>query len=85
MSEIVVPEKSKELFKKVIEEQLRMGSKKTRVSISKELLKSILYWENENLETNDIIYLNVENGVVKSAEIEYEDFYDGNQIKLIEE
>ena len=56
-----------------------------RVSISKELLKSILYWENENLETNDIIYLNVENGVVKSAEIEYEDFYDGNQIKLIEE
>jgi hypothetical protein len=56
-----------------------------RVSISKELLKSILYWENENLETNDIIYLNVENGVVKSAEIEYEDFYDGNSIKLIEE
>ena len=56
-----------------------------RVPISKELLKSILYWENENLETNDIIYLNVENGVVKSAEIEYEDFYDGNSIKLIEE
>ena len=56
-----------------------------RIEISKELLKSILYWENENLETNDIIYLNVENGVVKSAEIEYEDFYDGNSIKLIEE
>jgi hypothetical protein len=56
-----------------------------RVSISKELLKSILYWENENLETNDIIYLNIENCTVKSAELEYEDFYDGNSIKLIEE
>jgi len=56
-----------------------------RVSISKELLKSILYWENENYISNDIIYLNVENGIVKSAEIEYEDFYDGNSIKLIEE
>jgi hypothetical protein len=56
-----------------------------RIEISKELLKSILYWENENLETNDIIYLNVENGTVKSAEIEYEDFYDGKSIKLIEE
>jgi hypothetical protein len=42
--------------------------------------------ELENLETIDIIYLNVEkNGTVKSAEIEYEDFYDGNSIKLIEE
>jgi len=56
-----------------------------RVEISKELLKSILYWENENYISNDIIYLNVENGTVKSAEIEYEDFYDGNSIKIIEE
>ena len=56
-----------------------------RIEISKELLKSILYWENENYISNDVIFLNVENGVVKSAEIEYEDFYDGNSIKLIEE
>jgi hypothetical protein len=56
-----------------------------RVTISKELLKEIIYWENENYISNDIIYLNVENGTVKSAEIEYEDFYDGNSIKIIEE
>jgi hypothetical protein len=56
-----------------------------KVTISKELLKSILYWENENYISNDVIFLNVENGIVKSAEIEYEDFYDGNSIKLIEE
>jgi hypothetical protein len=57
-----------------------------RVSISKELLKSILYWEEEeNCISNDIIYLNVENGVVKSGELEFEDFYDGESIKLIEE
>lgn len=57
-----------------------------RVSISKEMMKNILYWEEEeNCISNDIIYLNVENGVVKSAEIEFEDFYDGESIKLIEE
>ena len=57
-----------------------------RVSISKELLKNILYWEEEeNCISNDIIYLNVENGIVKSGELEFEDFYDGESIKLIEE
>jgi hypothetical protein len=85
MSEIIVTEKSKELFKKVIEEQLRMGSKKIKIEISKDLLKSILYWENENNISNDIIYLNVENGVVKSAEMEYESFLEEKCIKLIEE
>ena len=55
------------------------------VEISKELLKSILYWENENMKTNDIIYLNVKGNKVVNAEIEYEDFYDGNSKKIIEE